>query len=285
MNIISVVMAAHNAEDTIAEAVESVLNQSFTDFEVIIVNDGSTDCTCSKIRSYSDSRIRLIEHERDYAQSLNTGLNVSKGKYIARMDTNDRMHVDRLKIQHSIMESFPEVTVCSCNEIVFGEKIPGRVSEQKMSGLVESPLIQLLLDEKITTSAYMIRHSFITTHHLLYKNFPYAEDYRFLTEAAKWNGIFYIESQPLEYRRISDVSISRKRRLEMLQSFSKIKMEILSSLCGNNKEEFPALQSLHKAYDELLEQNLITVNEVIRIFNELIKKNEDKMNINNVCQK
>ena len=131
MSIISVVMAARNAEDTIAEAIESVLNQSFTDFEIIIVNDVSMDRIVSIISSYNDRRIRLIDRERNFVQSLNAGLNVSTGKYITRIDANDKMHVDLLKIQHSIMEEFLDVTVCSCYEITFGEKIQKSALEQK----------------------------------------------------------------------------------------------------------------------------------------------------------
>jgi len=159
-------MTAYNAEDTIAESIESVLKQSFQNFEFIIVNDGSTDNTRSIINSYNDKRIRLIDNEHDTVQSLNIGLKVSTGKYIARMDAGDIMHIDRLKLQHSIMEEFPEITICSCWETVFGKKMPKRIVEQQLSGLVELPLVQLLLNDERINPVYTIRKSFIVEHNL-----------------------------------------------------------------------------------------------------------------------
>lgn len=110
---ISVIMAAYNAEKYIGEAIESTLGQSFSDLEIIIVDDGSTDATRSIVRSYPDERLKLIENKHDYIGSLNIGLKTASGKYIARMDADDIMHIDRLKIQYAIMEEDPRTTICS----------------------------------------------------------------------------------------------------------------------------------------------------------------------------
>lgn len=117
-------MPAYNAEKYVAEAIESVLKQSFGDFEFIIVDDGSTDETLSIIRSYQDARIKLILSSHDFIASLNTGLNTVTSKYTARMDADDRMHIDRLKIQYSRLEESPQITVCSSWMASFGEHIP-----------------------------------------------------------------------------------------------------------------------------------------------------------------
>ena len=120
MSSISVVMSTSNAKVYIAESVESVLKQSFSDFELIVISDSSTDNNIkSIINSYHDKRIRLIDNDHDYIQSLNSGIRASKGKYIALMNAGDIMHADRLKIQYSIMEEFPDITVCS-RTAVFG---------------------------------------------------------------------------------------------------------------------------------------------------------------------
>jgi glycosyltransferase involved in cell wall biosynthesis len=76
MNSISVVMSAYNAENTIAETIESVLIQSFSDFEFIIVNIGSAENIRSIIYSYDDKRIRVFDTDQDYIQSLNLGIKV-----------------------------------------------------------------------------------------------------------------------------------------------------------------------------------------------------------------
>lgn len=81
-NVISVVMPTYNAEKYVAEAIESVLNQTFNNFEFIIVDDGSTDSTKSIIQSFKDNRIKLIENEHNFIASLNIGINNASGKYI-----------------------------------------------------------------------------------------------------------------------------------------------------------------------------------------------------------
>ena len=210
MSSISVVMTAYNAENTIAEAIESVLKQSFADFEFIIVNDGSTDNTRSIIESYNDKRIRLIDNDHDTIQSLNMGLKMAKGKYIARHNADEIMHIDRLKLQYSILEEFPEITVCSSWMIIFGEKTAKKIFEQKDSGLIENPLFQLLYDDIIINPTATIRRSFVEKHHLLYENYAYAEDFKYWADAAMLNAVFYIDSQPLVYRRIYSPVSKRK---------------------------------------------------------------------------
>ncbi|TWV15688.1 glycosyltransferase [Bacteroidaceae bacterium HV4-6-C5C] len=274
---ISVIIAVNNAEDYIAESIESVLNQSFKDFELIIIDYGSTDNTFSIIHSYSykDKRIHLIENGSDYIQSLNLGLKLSKGKYIVRMNSDDLMHIDKLKLNHSTMEEFPEITVCSSWVTIIGERINRRIYDENISGLIQLPLIQMILNDTTFNVSSIIRKSFITEHHLFYKEYTHAEDYKLLAEIANLNGTFYMESQPLLYGRINDTKISRKQRLEKLQAISKIKKEILYSLCNKN-EAYPALVSLCNAYFELAHQELVSEDEVYKILHSLFLNNKIK---------
>ena len=101
---VSVLMPVFNGEKWIAEAIDSVLNQSYTDFELLILNDGSTDSTEQVILSYKDKRIKYVKRNHDFISALNDGLRMAQGKYIARMDADDVMHPDRLKIQVSLNE-------------------------------------------------------------------------------------------------------------------------------------------------------------------------------------
>ncbi len=104
--IISVVMSVYNAENYLKDAIESILNQTFREFEFIIINDGSTDKSPDIISSFQDSRITLInnEHNIGLAASLNRGIEAAKGKYIARMDADDLSARNRLQEQYRYME-------------------------------------------------------------------------------------------------------------------------------------------------------------------------------------
>ena len=95
---ISVCMPVYNASSYLKECIDSILAQTFEDFELLIVDDGSTDDSCTIIESYADYRIRLIRNKHGFIHTLNTLLSEARGKYIARMDADDRMMSYRLAV-------------------------------------------------------------------------------------------------------------------------------------------------------------------------------------------
>ncbi len=103
---VSVIMPVFNGEKYLNEAIESILNQTYTNFEFIIINDGSTDTSEEIILSYKDSRIVYIKNPENYKliQTLNIGFSLAKGRYIARMDADDISHPDRLQKQVQFLE-------------------------------------------------------------------------------------------------------------------------------------------------------------------------------------
>lgn len=112
---VSVLMAVHNGEEYLRGAVDSILSQTFTDFEFIIVDDGSIDRSGEIISTYNDPRIRLIRHDDNLglAASLNKGLGLARGEYVARMDCDDVSLPERLAKQVAFMDAHPEVGACS----------------------------------------------------------------------------------------------------------------------------------------------------------------------------
>ena len=109
-------MPAYNAEKYIRKAIDSVLDQSFTDFELLIINDGSTDTTEAIIRSYDDSRIRLInQSNQGIAAALNMGLLNARAELIARFDADDICIPERLKVQYDFLGSHPDHSIVGCN--------------------------------------------------------------------------------------------------------------------------------------------------------------------------
>jgi len=113
---ISVVMPVYNSAKYLALAIESILNQTFKDFEFIIVDDSSTDSTGQIIKKYikSDKRIVVAKNIKNLGicNSLNIGLSLARGKYVARMDGDDWSYPERLFKQISFMESHPKTVIC-----------------------------------------------------------------------------------------------------------------------------------------------------------------------------
>lgn len=117
--LVSVVMPAFNAGRSIRKAIESILNQTLKDFELIVVNDASTDKTSAIVRSYikKDKRIRLINnaHNLKIANSLNKGVALAESELIARMDADDISHPKRLETQYLFLKARPKVAIVGTN--------------------------------------------------------------------------------------------------------------------------------------------------------------------------
>lgn len=112
--IISVIMPVYNCEKYVYESVQSILNQTYTDFELIIVDDCSTDSTVSIIEAIPDQRILLIQKEKNsgYTDSLNHAVTIAKGKFIARMDGDDISLPDRFQRQVDCLNANEDVILC-----------------------------------------------------------------------------------------------------------------------------------------------------------------------------
>jgi glycosyltransferase involved in cell wall biosynthesis len=121
--LISIIMPAYNAEKYIAPALASILGQTYENFELIIIDDGSTDNTYDIIRSFRDERIYLIRNPKNLKlpRSLNVAIDAAKGHYICRSDADDVNISIRLQTQVEFMESHPEIDVVGANMYVFDE--------------------------------------------------------------------------------------------------------------------------------------------------------------------
>lgn len=150
---ISLIMSVYNGEDYLEEAIDSVLSQSFTDWELIIINDCSTDKTPEILSKYQalDERVKVHTNEVNLRlpSSLNKALSLAKGKYIARMDADDICLVDRLEKQFAFMEANPSVSLSSCrfmttkNGVVASGGCGGRSDFQSIKALllVTNPIL------------------------------------------------------------------------------------------------------------------------------------------------
>lgn len=120
--LISVIMPAHNAQKYIASAIESILYQTFKKFELIIINDASSDKTLDTIKSFlrKDPRVKIINNDTrlDIAASLNKGINMAQSNIIARMDADDIALPQRLELQYKIINSSKNIAVVGANIVI-----------------------------------------------------------------------------------------------------------------------------------------------------------------------
>lgn len=128
---ISVIMSVYNGMPYLKEAVQSILKQTFKDFEFIVVNDASTDDSWQYLKGLNDKRIKLIINEKNLglATSLNDGIKIAKGNFIARMDADDVSKPDRLEVQYKFLTKNPEIDLCGSWADIIDEK--GKIVAEK----------------------------------------------------------------------------------------------------------------------------------------------------------
>ncbi len=120
---VSVVMTVYNDGPFVAEAIESILNQSWTDFELIIVDDGAMDDSVARVQEFHDPRIRLIRQSNaGLAAALNAGIRHARGELIARQDADDRSVPERFARQVDFLQKHPEVGLVGCSATVIDEQ-------------------------------------------------------------------------------------------------------------------------------------------------------------------
>lgn len=173
-------MPVYNGEKYLRDAIDSILFQTFEDFEFIIVNDGSKDKTEEIILSYIDPRIVYIKNSENLqiSKSLNKGISIAQGKYIARMDADDISLPERFERQYYFMESNPHIGLCGTWLETFG-----KISEVwKMPTSHDEIAITLLFNSCIMHPTVFLRKSILLSlSHIYDYRFDGAEDYELWT--------------------------------------------------------------------------------------------------------
>lgn len=209
--MISVVMSVYNGEKYLTEAIESILNQTYRNFEFIIINDGSTDKSLEIIEKYKkqDKRIVLMSREnRGLVDSLNEGFLLAQGKYIARMDADDISLPLRLEKQFDFMESNPEIGISGTWIEVFDRTVPNQIGRYSLED--EMIKAELLFSSPFAHPSVIIRKAILRKYNFYYsKHCLDAEDYELWFQYSKVTQLANIPHALLRYRVLPD-SITRK---------------------------------------------------------------------------
>lgn len=252
---LSVIMSVYNGDRYLKNALDSIIHQTFTDFEFIIFEDGSTDNSLEILKKYelSDSRIILIEKEKNvgikgFIENLNSGLKIANGELIARMDQDDIALPERFQKQILFLQENPDVSVVGAQinlinekDIVTGEKI--------------AELDHAMIEKKITSKIQLFHPVIMFRNHqnIFYRDkFLYCEDYDlYLNLITQGKKLANIDEKLLNYR-VLDKSISRrgdsfvrKLMVEKTLYFYKLRKEI-----GND------------SYDEFNNEEVLNINDI-----------------------
>lgn len=268
--MITVLMSVFNTkEEYLREAIESILNQSFRDFEFIIFNDCSNEKTTAVLRGYHDKRIKLIENSqnRGLTKNLNTGLTLAKGKYIARMDGDDISRVDRLKIQYTYMERHPDVDI-----------LGGATINEAEKHIAWRPFSQEWRRVALLFNNYGIRHptaffraAFIKKNEVFYnEEYDMSQDYELWTRVLKIGKMAVCKEPILYYRRhTGQISTNGGTSHRQKELSAKLRKTLFQELVSNAEDT---------EYDQLLnlEMEILSPENLSELFIRIIAENQKK---------
>ena len=178
--LVTVLIPVYNGEKFLAEAIDSVLNQTFSDFELLIVNDCSTDKSRNIINSYQDKRIRLINNEKNIGQtkSMNRGLKLAKGKYIARLDQDDVSCKDRLQLQIKYISGL--------SKTILGSWAYDINNNSETVGYIQNPLDNDSIIDSLAISSSLTHSSIFMERKDMLSLGGYSDKYNIAMDWALW---------------------------------------------------------------------------------------------------
>lgn len=267
--LVSVILPAYNAGPYIAEAVYSILAQTYTNFELILINDASTDTTKEEIQRFDDARIVYLENEENSGliYTLNKGLAIAKGKYIIRMDADDASMPNRIEEQVAFMDAYPNIGVSGTGFRLFGAKDSDVQYETENDDIK----LQMLYHCRFCHPSVIIRKQLIDDNKLQYSaDFSHAEDYElwarlaFTTQFANLPKIllkYRVHQESVSHKHTNTQRINSIRVIEYL--FSKIGVQLSPALIpmwievcyANFNLNIIQIETIEKLMQELLAAN------------------------------
>jgi glycosyltransferase involved in cell wall biosynthesis len=231
--LVSVLLPVYNGEDYLEDAIQSVLTQTYANFECIIINDGSKDGSVAIINKYNDARIRVYHQENQgLAATLNRAISLARGEYLARQDQDDASLPQRFEKQVAFLETHPACGMVGTRaEIVSNDRKTGRFHKHPADNLTLK--FELLFDNTFVHSSMMIRKS------VFEKVSPYStdasrqppEDYELWSRIAREFEIANLPEALLVYREVPK-SMSRMGPNPFLEKLVKLSAENIALAAG-----------------------------------------------------
>lgn len=233
--LVSVLLPCLNGENYLAECIDSVLRQTYANFELIIIDDGSEDKTATIIKRYKDKRIRTYysKHSRGVVESLNQGIKMASGKYIARIDADDIMHEDRLYKQAKYLEDNEKEGVALVGSYHYVINQMGRIVGFKQYPVSYGEIMGTMLFQNPFSHPTVMFRADVVREINYSSKYPHAEDYHL------WFNIlrsFKAANLPeyLTYYRVHDKSVSKQQQDMQRESVADLLSAKLDKLSINH---------------------------------------------------
>lgn len=230
---VTVLMPTYNVAPWVDEAIQSVLNQTYKDFDLLVVDDASSDDTLAHVRAINDPRIRIAAFPDNVglADNLNRGLDLIDTELVARMDGDDIAEPDWLETGIRVLDSHPEVGVCSFGFRFFGAK----TSLVRFPEGNEDSKAQMLFG--CTVIVPVLRRSVFEDHNFRYSTaaFP-AEDYMMWSDVYRVTQVYNVQRTLFHYR-THETQISTSKRQEQIEKSNAVRLRMLDWLNDSFTED------------------------------------------------
>lgn len=233
---VSVVMPVYNGEAYLRQAIDSILAQTFVDFELVLINDGSTDASVSIIESYRDPRIRLYNNTQNsgLAAVRNRGIRESQGQYIAWLDCDDISLPERLMKQVDLLDGKPHIGLCGTWVKAIGDAKDNIWKYPTDPDFVRA---RMLFDDPLATSSVMMRAACVRERGLQFDlDYPPAEDYELWERISRDWGVTNIP-EVLTLYRIHSTQTSVMKAKKQKDSVWAIQNHLISQLGINATDD------------------------------------------------
>lgn len=226
---ISVVINTYNGGSVIEETINSILSQTYQNFEIVVVDDCSSDRTVEKVRKLGDSRIRIYVNDknRGAAYSAQRGVDFSRGEYIAKSDQDDISYPRRLEKQLHYMEAHPDIFICGAyHELYYNNSVRKDSVDLKITRSKEFKYALLFDYICFLHSTFFFRRQEANEKGIKYNKFTFSEDYSFITQSAIKANIGVLPEVLVGYRiheeQLSNHMMPWKEDKELIQQYAQM---------------------------------------------------------------
>jgi glycosyltransferase involved in cell wall biosynthesis len=276
---VSVILPVFNAEKYVSEAVNSILNQTYTDFELVAIDDGSTDNSLNILKSFDDPRVIIIQNDGNLGliKTLNKGIELAKGEYLARMDADDISMPKRFEKQVKLLDGNPDIGVCSTWIDFFGddnETIRFPVDHKEI-------FFRFLLGVQVGHANSVIRRDLLKNLNIRYdSNFLHSEDTNLWVSLLPYTRFTNIPEVLYRYRKYKE-QVTQVYTKEVNDSFHRAInihfrniLKLFSISCDDTFELFPTTKTDKTYLDrfEFISQEMILQNSLQKCFNDSLVK-------------
>lgn len=264
---VSIIMPCYNSEKYIEKAIQSVLDQTYRNFELIIIDDDSTDKTWEIIEQYAKKDFRVIctkkdENEKGISKSMNKGIEMARGKYITRMDSDDIIIPEKIFRQVQFLDKNEEYGVCSVN-IAMMDNLGNIYNENVYPEQKVPSEWTFLWTNPVPNAPCMYRTNIIKDNNITFSNLRTAEDYDFLEKLITKTKVYMI-NLPLYYYRYNEKSTYNRNRIETFKNSLDISKKYYTEVTKKNAPDFyKFLTWFYTNEDEPIIEDVQVINEFL----------------------